>query len=150
MGTFLQARRQHLTVSHAAARNERLAAEMWNAIVGLGEAPAQGSFLEAVQDTAPVEYAATLASDDVAAALAFDLMWEQAKNLPENATPFELRTMAREQWAAFEGRAKQATDLSSGFGWSLETAWAHVREVQLAKGDMGKDGHRPGAERRRG
>jgi len=138
MGTFLHARREHLCVSRAALHSERFAAELWNAIVGLGNAPAQGSFAEAVQDTAPIDYAALLASDDVAAAFAFELMWESAKDLPEKATPFELRTIAREQWAAFVERAEQATNVSQGFGWSLDTAWAHVREVQIANGDMGK------------
>jgi hypothetical protein len=96
MGSFLQAQRAHRTVQKAAAENPSLAAELWNAILGLGAAPKPGSFTEAVQDTVPLEHMALLATDDVAVAYAFDQMWRQARDLPPNATPFALRTLARE------------------------------------------------------
>ncbi len=98
--------------------------------------PVAGSFAEAVLDTVPLTHAALLATDDVAVAFAFDLMWEHARRLPAAATPFELRTLAREQWVAFTEQAAKAEHLSSGFGWGLSTAWAHASEVRLAQGDM--------------
>lgn len=136
MGSFLKAKAQHRTVKKAAAENPTLAADLWNAILGLGAAPAQGSFAEAVQDTVPVEHMPLLATDDVAVAYAFDLMWEEARNLLPNATPFELRDLAREQWKAFQEQAEKTEHIASGFGWGLEAAWAHTQEVKLAQGDM--------------
>ena len=136
MGTFLHAKRQHRTVAKAAAENPRLAADLWNGILGIGTVPIAGSFAEAVLDTVPLEHAALLATDDVAVAFAFDVMWAQARSLPAAATPFELRTLAREQWVTFTEQAEQAEKLSSGFGWGLSAAWAHASDVRLAQGDM--------------
>jgi uncharacterized protein with von Willebrand factor type A (vWA) domain len=136
MGTFLQAKRQHKSVATAATENLALAADLWNAILGLGAAPIAESFAEAVQDTAPVEQTALLATDDVATAYAFDLMWRRARSLPAGATPFELRDIAREEWETFEEQANKTEHLAGGFGWGLGAAWAHTREVQLAQGDM--------------
>lgn len=136
MGTFLKARREHRAVAKAAAENAEFAADLWNAILGLGAAPLAGSFAEAVQDTVPLEHAALLATDDVAVAFAFDLLWERARDLPRKAMPFELRLIARERWAAFDHQAEQAEFLAGGFGWGVRAAWAHARDVQLAQGDM--------------
>src|SRR5580704_3203501 len=136
MGSFLKAKREHRTVMKAATENANLAADLWNAILGLGAAPVQGSFAEAVQDTVPVEHMALLATDDVAVAYVFDLMWAQAGDLPANATPFELRDIAREQWEAFHEQAEKTDHLASGYGWGLGAAWAHTQEVKLAQGDM--------------
>lgn len=136
MGNFLQAKRQHRTVAKAALENPKLAAELWNGILGIGTVPIAGSFAEAVLDTVPLEHAALLATDDVAVAFAFDVMWDQARSLPTSATPFELRTLAREQWLAFSAQAEKAEQLSSGFGWGLSAAWAHASDVRLAQGDM--------------
>jgi uncharacterized protein with von Willebrand factor type A (vWA) domain len=138
MGSYLKAKREHRAVKNAAAENPTLAADLWNALLGLGAAPAQGSFGEAVQDTVPVEHMALLATDDVAVAYAFDLMWEEAQNLPQNATPFELRDIAREQWKAFQEQAEKTEHIAAGFGWSLGAAWTHTEEVKLAQGDMGQ------------
>src|SRR3954471_19431561 len=107
MGSFLKAKHEHRTVTKAAAENLKLAADLWNGILGLGAAPLQGSFAEAVQDTVPLEHMGLLAIDDVAVAYAFDLMWERARDLPPNATPFELRDIAREQWETFHEQAEK-------------------------------------------
>jgi Mg-chelatase subunit ChlD len=136
MGTFLHAKRQHHTVAKAAAENAKLAADLWNAIMGLGAAPIPGSFAEAVHDTVPLEHAALLAVDDVAVAYAFDLVWDRARLAPTEASPFELRTIARTAWAAFDEQAKRTEHLADGFGWDVRAAWAHTREVELSQGDM--------------
>jgi Mg-chelatase subunit ChlD len=136
MGTFLQARREHHAVAIAADQSAALAGDLWNAIVGVGREPLAGSFAEAVQDTAPVEHAALLASDDVAAAYAFDKMWGCLPTLPAKASPFDLRSIAREQWAAFDTQARRTEHLSHGFGWDVSAAWTHTRDVQLAQGDF--------------
>lgn len=136
MGSFLRARREHHTVKKAAAENPDLAADIWNAILGLGAAPIPGSFAEAVQDTVPLDHMALLATDDVAVAYAFDLMWDRARDLPPNATPFELRDLAREAWEAFHEQAEKTEHIASGFGWGIGAAWAHTQEVKLAQGDM--------------
>src|SRR5580704_13973354 len=119
MGSFLKAKREHRTVMKAATENANLAADLWNALLGLGAAPAQGSFAEAVQDTVPVEHMALLATDDVAVAYAFDLMWSWTQNPRPNATPFELRDIAREGWKAFHEQAEKTEHIASGFGWSV-------------------------------
>jgi hypothetical protein len=137
MGTFLQAKRQHQNVADASAEDPRLAGDLWNAIVGLGSELGRGSFPEAVRDTAPPEHATLLATDDVAAAYAFDLFWSHVPSLPDHAIPFDLREAARGRWEAFDKRAKQTEQVSEGFGWNLSAAWAHAREVELAQGDMG-------------
>jgi Mg-chelatase subunit ChlD len=136
MGTFLHAKWQHRTVAKAALENPKLAADLWNGILGIGTVPIAGSFAEAVLDTVPLEHAALLATDDVAVAFAFDVMWDQARSLPISATPFDLRTLAREQWLAFSEQAEKTEKLSSGFGWGLGAAWAHASDVRLAQGDM--------------
>jgi uncharacterized protein with von Willebrand factor type A (vWA) domain len=136
MGTFLQAQRQHQRVAEAAADDPRLAGDLWNAVVGLGTELGRRSFPEAVRDTAPPEHATLLATDDVAAAYAFDLLWSHLPSVPERAIPFELREAARGRWRAFDQRAKQTERMAEGFAWDLSTAWAHAREVELAKGDM--------------
>jgi Mg-chelatase subunit ChlD len=136
MGSFLKAKREHRTVMKAAAENANLAADLWNAILSLGAAPAPGSFAEAVQDTVPVEHMPLLATDDVAVAYAFDLLWERARDLPPNATPFELRDIAREQWEGFRVQAEATEHISAGFGWGVAAAWAHTQEVRLAQGDL--------------
>lgn len=136
MGSFLKAKREHRTVKRAAAENAFLAADLWNAILGLGAPPAQGSFAEAVQDTIPVEHMALLSTDDVAGAYAFDLMWGTARNPPPNATPFELRDLARELWKTFHAQAEKTEHIASGFGWGIAAAWAHTEDVKLAQGDM--------------
>jgi Mg-chelatase subunit ChlD len=136
MGSFLKAKREHRTVKKAAAENLDLAADLWNAILGLGAAPLPGSFAEAVQDTVPLEHMGLLATDDVAVAYAFDLMWARARDLPPNATPFELRDLAREEWKAFHEQAEKTAYIASGFGWGIGAAWAHTQEVKLAQGDM--------------
>jgi uncharacterized protein with von Willebrand factor type A (vWA) domain len=69
-------------------------------------------------------------------AYAFDLMWTQTRDLPANATPFELRTLARERWEMFHEQAARTEHLAAGFGWGLSAAWAHTQEVKLAQGDM--------------
>jgi uncharacterized protein with von Willebrand factor type A (vWA) domain len=136
MGSFLKAKREHRTVKNAAAENPNLAADLWNAILNLGASPIQGSFAEAVQDTVPVEHMALLATDDVAVAYGFDLLWTRARNLPPNATSFELRDIAREQWEAFQEQVERTEHIASGFGWGLGAAWAHTEEVNLAQGDL--------------
>jgi hypothetical protein len=136
MGSFLKARREHRTVNKAASENPDLAADLWNAILGLGAAPVAGSFAEAVQDTVPLEHMALLATDDVAVAFAFDLLWTRARDLPPNATPFELRDLAREPWKAFHEQADRTEHVAAGFGWGLGAAWAHTQEVRLAQGNM--------------
>ncbi|HSN97078.1 MAG TPA: VWA domain-containing protein [Candidatus Nanopelagicales bacterium] len=138
MGTFLQARREHRAVAMAADLDVALAGDLWNAIVGVGAEPLVGSFTEAVHDTAPVEHAALLASDDVAAAYAFERMWGCLPGLPRGASPFELRTIAREQWAVFDTQARRTEHLAMGFGWDVSAAWTHAREVELARGDLGQ------------
>ena len=65
MGSFIRAKREHRTVKKAAGENLELAADLWNGILGLGAAPLQGSFAEAVQDTVPLEHMGLLATDDV-------------------------------------------------------------------------------------
>jgi hypothetical protein len=136
MGSFLKAKREHRAVKKAAEEAPTLAADLWNAILGLGAAPVQGSFAEAAQDTIPVEHMALLATDDVAVAYAFDLMWPWVRNQPPNATPFELRDIAREQWMAFHAQAEKTEYIAAGFGWGTGAAWAHTQEVKLAQGDM--------------
>jgi len=136
MGTFLQARREHHAVAVAADQNAALAGDLWNAIIGVGAGPLAGSFAEAVQDTAPVEHAALLVSDDVAAAYAFERMWGCLPTLPPRASPFELRSIAREQWTAFDAQARRTEHLAEGFGWDVSAAWTHTRDVDLAQGDL--------------
>jgi uncharacterized protein YegL len=136
MGSFLKAKREHRTVKKAAAENLELAADLWNGILGLGAAPIAGCFAEAVQDTVPLEHMGLLATDDVAVAYAFDLMWDRARDLPPNATPFELRDIARERWEAFHEQAEKTEHVASGFGWGIGAAWVHTQEVKLAQGDM--------------
>lgn len=138
MGTFLQARREHRTVAVAADWNAALAGDLWNAIIGVGAGPLAGSFAEAVQDTAPVEHAALLVSDDVAAAYAFERMWGCLPTLPPRSSPFELRSIAREQWTAFDAQARRTEHLAEGFGWDVSAAWTHTRDVDLAQGDLGQ------------
>jgi Mg-chelatase subunit ChlD len=138
MGTFLQARREHHAVAVAADQNAALAGDLWNAIIGVGAGPLAGSFAEAVQDTAPVEHAALLVSDDVAAAYAFERMWGCLPTLPPRASPFELRSIAREQWTAFDAQARRTEHLAEGFGWDVSAAWTHTRDVDLAQGDLGQ------------
>lgn len=108
---------------------------VWNAIMGM-EGDGVDMFAEAVRDTAPVEHAATLAMDDVAAAYAFDIMWAPHHHLPANADAFEYRDVARELWSRFAERASRTAELAHGFGWDLSAAWTQTREVQLAHGDM--------------
>jgi Mg-chelatase subunit ChlD len=132
MGTFLHAVRQHRAVVVAHAEDPRQAADLWNAIVGVGTLPT-GSFAEAVADTAPVTHAALLTMDDVAAAYAFDLFWTTSST---TASPYELRTLARERWGMFIERAQTTAELASGFGWDVNAAWAHTQDVTLASGDM--------------
>jgi len=138
MGTFLQARREHHAVAVAADQNAALAGDLWNAIIGVGTEPLAGSFAEAVQDTAPVEHAALLVSDDVAAAYAFERMWGCLPTLPPSASPFELRSIAREQWTVFDAQARRTEHLAEGFGWDVSAAWTHTRDVDLAQGDLGQ------------
>lgn len=132
MGTFLQAMRQHQALVTATGEDPRRAADLWNAIIGTGTLPT-GSFAEAVADTAPVTHAALLASDDVAAAYAFDLFWRTPS---AGASPFELRTLARAQWARFVERAESTQEMAQGFGWDLSAAWTQARDVTLADGDI--------------
>ena len=132
MSTFLNAMRQHRAVVVAHAEDPNRAADLWNAIVGIGSLRT-GSFAEAVADTAPVTHAALLAVDDVAAAYAFDLFWRTPIT---TASPYELRSRAREQWATFTERADSTADLAHGFGWDVSAAWAHARDVTVAQGDM--------------
>jgi len=141
MGSFLQAKKQHHVVAHAASTNESTAADLWNAIVGVGTEPTAGSFAEAVRDTAPIEHATLLATDDVAAAYAFDLMWPLVSYVSPEATPFELRDVARGPWGAFDVRAKQTEELAMGFGLDLSAAWSQTRDVELASGDMSTVAH---------
>jgi Mg-chelatase subunit ChlD len=132
MSTFAQARREHRALAVAAAEDPVRAGDLWNAVVGMGTAR-PGSFAEAVADTAPVAHAALLASDDVAAAYAFELFWKT----PWSATsPFELRSLARETWAKFVEKAESTADLATGFGWDVSAAWTRTQEVALAQGDM--------------
>lgn len=136
MGSFLQAKQQHRTVAVAAAQNEETAADLWNAIVGVGREPVSGSFAEAVRDTAPMEHATLLATNDVAAAYAFDLMERRVPYLAADASPFALRDAARGPWAEFSERATRTEQLAEGFGWSLCAAWSHTREVNVASGKL--------------
>ncbi|UQA57117.1 vWA domain-containing protein [Polyangium aurulentum] len=136
MGSFLQARRRHLTLKEASLENAEKAGDLWNAIVGLGRDPPARTFAEAVRDTVPPEHMAFLALDEVGAAYAFDLMWKAGKDVSDGASAFEMRSAAREQWAAFDKKAKQAKHVSDGFGWDLATAWAQVREVETTQGNM--------------
>jgi Mg-chelatase subunit ChlD len=136
MSTFLRAQRQHQNVADAAAEDPRLAGDLWNAVVGLDSELGRGSFPEAVRDTARPEHATLLATDDVAAAYAFDLLWSDLPSIPAKAGPFELRESARACWEKFDARAKQTVLLAEGFAWDLSRAWAHAREVELAQGDM--------------
>jgi uncharacterized protein with von Willebrand factor type A (vWA) domain len=64
-------------------------------------------------------------------------MW-QATAVPATATPFELRDLARDQWKQFDEQAKKSEELAGAFGWDLDAAWTHCRDVQLAHGDMGQ------------
>src|SRR5689334_5599896 len=114
MGTFLRAKRHHLAVSTAAAEDEARAADIWNAIGGLGADPRPDTFAEAVRDTVPVEHAALLATDDVAAAYAFQGHWRVSTNLSPGSTAFDRRDMARQIWAEFAQRASYVTNLSEG------------------------------------
>ncbi len=132
MSAFAQARREHRALAVAAAEDPVRAGDLWNAIVGVGRTP-PGSFAEAVADTAPTRHAALLASDDVAAAYAFDLFWRVPTPA---ASPFELRTLARETWAKFVARAESTAELATSFGWDLSAAWTHAQDVALAQGDM--------------
>src|SRR5262249_54914073 len=93
---------------------------------------------EAVRDTAPVEHATLLATDDVAVAYAFERMWAFRWRASATTTPFELRTLARAQWMAFDERAKQTALLAEGLRWDLSVAWTHTRKTELAHGDMGQ------------
>ena len=74
MGSFLQARRRHLTLKEASREDAEKAGDLWNAIVGVGRDPPAKTFAEAVRDTVPPEHMAFLALDEVGAAYAFDLL----------------------------------------------------------------------------
>jgi Mg-chelatase subunit ChlD len=138
MSTFRDAQHRHQAVAAAAADEPVLAGDLWNAVAGLGAELPRNSFAEAVRDTAPSEHTTLLASEDVAAAYAFGLFWAALPGVADGDTPFAKREAAREQWAAFDKRAKQTGTLAEGFGWDLSSAWAHTREVKLAQGDMSK------------
>jgi hypothetical protein len=129
MGTFLQAMRQHHAVAVAASRNQVAAAELWNAIVGIGEPRSPSA--EAIRDTAPIEYAAQLATDDVAAAYALELFstWLDTSS---DIGAFELRDRARGVWTQFSARASSAAEFAEGFGWDLSSAWAQTRSVEAS------------------
>ena len=77
-----------------------------------------------------------LATDDVAVAYGFDLLWARARDLPPTATSFELRDIAREQWEQFREQAERTEHIAAGFGWSLNAAWTHTEDVKLAQGDL--------------
>ncbi len=136
MRTFIHAKREHLVVCQAAAVDEIRAAELWNAITGLGSDPRPGSFAEAVRDTVPVEHGALLSTDPVAAAFAFDRLWHAGVSLATTATGYESRDRARTAWAAFVERASRVTILSEGFGWDTSSAWAQAREVDATGADL--------------
>jgi Mg-chelatase subunit ChlD len=138
MSSFVQAQRQHQRVAEAAADDPALAGDLWNAVVGLDSQLGRGSFPEAVRDTAPAEHVTLLATDDVAAAYAFDLLWSHLPSVPATAPPFDLREAARGRWEAFDKRAKQTELMAEGFAWDLSTAWSHTRDVELASGAIAR------------
>jgi len=123
MDTFIKARERHQVVKAAAATDAAVAAEIWGAITEQGD-PMPGSFAEAVRDTLPIEHAAILSTQAVAAASAFAALW-QAPRYGRSA--FERREHAREGWDAFGAVAKRAEDMIEGFGWDLSTSWEHAR-----------------------
>lgn len=141
MGTFIKAKREHLAVREAAALDEALAADLWNAITGVGAEPRSGSFAEAARDTTPIEHAALLATDDVAAACAFDLHWQAFAAAASPATGFEARDRARAAWSQFTERAARVTVISEGLGWDRSSAWVQGREVDLAAGETSEVEH---------
>src|ERR1035437_3467016 len=134
MGTFNQALHRHQSVADAARQDMTMAGDLWNAVAGIGT-DRQGTFAEAVRDTAPVEHAALLATDEVATASAFGILWEGTAR-SSGLSPFELRDLGRGLWARFGEQAKRTQRLSESFGWDLASAWTQSREVELAAGDM--------------
>lgn len=129
IGNFQQARLRHAVLRNSMhPESERI----WQAVTGTGSDPTPGTYPEAVRDTAPVEYAALLATDEVAAAYAFELF----ARIPLGRTAFERRDAARKTWADFAEQANRARTVSEGLGWDLASAWQQTREVESRGGNL--------------
>lgn len=140
MTTYPQAIRQHTTLQQAHTENPTLARDLWDAMQGGWEIPP--GYALAAADTLPAEHLPLLASDDVAAAFAFDLHWRvarralaQSERQPELLS-MRLRETAREAWAAFSERATSTVEIAQGFGWDMSAAWSQVRDVTAGSIDV--------------
>lgn len=144
MSDFLKARHEHAAVKAAAQVDPGDAGDLWNAIAGLGSDPVAGTFAEAVRDTMPERFTALVATDDIAAAYAFGIMWQTAQRkfgtptgrLGSGVPAWRLRDFARAGWADFAKKADDVSELSRGFGWDDSAAWASAQKIQEARGDM--------------
>jgi Mg-chelatase subunit ChlD len=128
----------HEHVAQAHKEYPATALEVWGGITGIGAVTA-GSIGEAMRDTVPEQFAAVVASVDVAAAYAFDC-WRRAYDLKREwwnkARAFERRDACRSVWVEFAKRAKDAGDIARGFGWDDSAAWTILRDVKTLRADM--------------
>ena len=124
MSTFIKARGQHEILARHGRHSESRAADLWAAITGVGVSP-PGSVSEAIRDTVPSQFATLLATDDVAAVYAFELM----ESIYAIGNSLEIRDRVRAQWSVFSERAEQTKVIAEGFGWDMSAAWAQTRDV---------------------
>jgi uncharacterized protein with von Willebrand factor type A (vWA) domain len=119
---------------------EAVTEAVWRGVVSTGGADLIGV---AVADTTPTEYAALLATDDIAAAFATAAVVEaftqtDAHGSPDlPTTPHQSRQLAYEGWASFRELADQAGHLEHGTGADMSAAWPVFKE--FTKKDIDQD-----------
>ena len=139
MITYQRATEIHNSVGELHKQDPALALNVWAGITGVGRVDV-GSIGESFRDTVPDDYAAVVASVDVAAAYAFDVWRRDYERRPgwwRDARAFERRDAARLIWTEFAKRAADAGDIARGFGWDDSAAWTILRDVQTVRADMG-------------
>jgi len=134
MQTFTEAIRRHTSVADAARFDRDAAAPIWDAIAEIGE-PKPGSHGAAVRDTMPTEHVTLLATCPSAVACAFSLHWKRGGAAGRAKTDLARRDLAREIWDEFGERATFTGEINRGFGWTMNEAWEHFEDVQIATGD---------------
>jgi Mg-chelatase subunit ChlD len=134
MTTFAEAKKSHLVIRKCFNEDQLACRALWAATVGVGE-PEFDSFAEAVQDTAPTQYASLLAQGDTANAYALSCVWShRTRALSSDA--FGRRELAREAWEQFGRRAEQAADIERGLGCDDSLAWETMRDTKIKQDEL--------------
>lgn len=124
--TWSQAIKRNQKVRRYAELDPEGAKLLWLATAGDGE-PEPNSYAEAALDLAPVEHASLLAQGGAANAFALTCLWEHYY-IAAHESAFRRRELARQAWAVFSERAKQAGDVEYGLGFDESSAWECTRD----------------------